>query len=142
MNRGEYWRVLGAAHAVRLMARGVATGGMLDEAIEFAAAAGPACDALGRGERMVSDEIALRAVRMLARLGDEDSAGAVAAHEPHPEVMTPVGSFLPHPSAPAPANTPSTGEESAPQPETASGSLRGAHASSLVETLFLAEGSS
>lgn len=110
MKRDEYQRVLGAAHAVRMMARTVADGGLLDEAIDLIARA----DAVGsvldptlyreRQELMAQDEATLRTVRVLASLGNDLAGAAAAHHEPRPEVESqPAGSSPDSSSAPAPA---------------------------------------
>jgi hypothetical protein len=70
----DYQRVLGHAHAVRLMARQVDQRGELDDAVNAAAIAAAASFRDDRHEELVQDEATLRMVRVLARLGRADAS--------------------------------------------------------------------
>lgn len=127
VNTKTYRRVLDNAHAVRRMSRNVLLYDHLDEAIAHAEA----------GRQSESEQM-LRTVRILARLGAQNLAGAVAAH--------PAAAGRPsHPSAPAPANTTSMGAGSAPDPDPAavcqrgSGSRRGTPAPAPIENTLAGE---
>lgn len=152
MNRHAYQLVLSSASAVRILARQVAgDDGLLDEALEALSdrdragavliAPGETVTAGRLHARRVEDDALLRAVRVLARLGDQDLAGAVAAHPVAGAAGLPSDS-----SAPASANTFSMGAGSAPDPGSAvvcrrgSGSRRGTPALAPIENTLAGEG--
>lgn len=93
MNAAEYQRVLHSAHGLRALARQIARDGALDEAIaaiSHADSVGPILDPTLYRERqaaMEQDEVTLRAVRVLAQLGDrpENLRGAGSAPGPAPD---------------------------------------------------------
>lgn len=110
MNSDAYQQLLGRAHAVRLMARQVDVDAEIDQALAAIAHA----DSVGaildptlyrdRHEAMAQDEATLRAVRALARLGN-DLAGEGIASEPRASDRSGNGSPL-RTDAPSPAEQP------------------------------------
>jgi hypothetical protein len=106
MTPDEYLRVLHGAHGLRGLARQIAEGGALDAAIDAIARADSAGAVLDptlyrdRQAAMAQDEATLRAVRVLAQLGDT-LAGEGSAPEPGPAERASGPSRGTHASSPA-----------------------------------------